>query len=83
MAQLPSGWIAERPLEDDITNMQTDILSARCAADRLRLKTSISAIARAASRETVEKLLVDLQALFHFVKEIDLSQTSGQADRTA
>ena len=83
MAQLPTGWISDRPLEDDINNMQTDVLSARCAADRLRLKTSITAVAEATSRETVEKMLVDLQALFQFVKELDRSQTLGESDRTA
>jgi hypothetical protein len=66
MSRLPSGWIPEKPLEEVITNMQTDVLSARCAADRLRLKAAIETIAGATPDEILEKLISDLHSLHSF-----------------
>jgi hypothetical protein len=70
MSQLPSGWIPERPLEEDIEYMQTDVLSARCRADRLRLKSELHQVASAASPESVQKLLSDLRVVLQFVGDI-------------
>ena len=71
MSQLPSGWIPEKPLEEVITNMQVDVLSARCAADRLRLKNAISQVAQAASAESLEKMQKDLNSVMEFVADVE------------
>ena len=70
MSRLPSGWIPERPLEEDIENLQVDVLSARCAADRLRLKTNVGKVANATSDEALEKMLTDLQMVLAFVADV-------------
>ena len=70
MARLPSGWIPERPLEEDIENLQVDVLSARCAADRLRLKTNVGKVAVATSEENLEKMLIDLRTVLAFVADV-------------
>ena len=71
MSLLPSGWLPERRLEEDITNMQVDVLSARCAADRLRLRRAITQIAFATSQETLEKMLADLNSVLDFVEDVE------------
>jgi hypothetical protein len=70
MSRLPNGWIPARPLEEIIINMQVDVLSARCAADRLRLKTPLETIASATDDETLAKLLSDLQFMQTFAFDI-------------
>jgi hypothetical protein len=70
MSRLPSGWNAEKPLEEVITNMQVDVLSARCAADRLRLKAPMATIAGATSDEILEKLISDLYSMQSFASDI-------------
>ena len=74
MSLLPKGWIPERPLEEEITNLQVDVLSARCASDRLRLRTPIEVVANTASVGCVEKLQADLKAVMQFVGEIERVQ---------
>jgi hypothetical protein len=77
MSRLPSGWIPEKPLEEVITNMQTDVLSARCAADRLRLKAPIAKIAGATPDETLEKLISDLHSMQSFAIDIAKAKSDG------
>jgi hypothetical protein len=79
MSRLPSGWIPEKPLEEVITNLQVDVLSARCAADRLRLKTSLETIAGATPDETLEKLLSDIQFVQAFA--FDIAKAKGARPR--
>jgi hypothetical protein len=77
MSRLPSGWIPERPLKEDITNMQVDVLSARCAADRLRLKCAISRVAQATSAESLETMLDNLNSVLRFVVDIGKAKGDG------
>jgi len=48
-----------------------DVLSARCAADRLRLKTAISQVAQATSAESLEKMQHDLHLVMEFVADVE------------
>jgi HKD family nuclease len=82
MSRLPSGWIPEKPLEEVITNMQTDVLSARCAADRLRLKAAIEIIAGATSDEILEKLITDLRSLQSFAVVIAKAKANSGAPQS-
>jgi len=83
MAQSPMSWIPPRKLEDDISNMQVDVLSARCIADRLRLRNAMIHVADAATTETLEKLIDDLESVLEFVKEVEQVQVAKRKPPTA
>jgi hypothetical protein len=71
MSQFPVSWIPARKLEDEITTMQVDVLSARCIADRLRLRNAMTHVADAATTTTLEKMISDLQSVLEFVREVE------------
>jgi hypothetical protein len=71
MSLLPSGWVPEKPFELEIENLQTDVLSARCVADRLRLRTAIVKVADATPAEVLTKMLHDLQVVLEYISKVE------------
>ncbi len=71
MSLLPSGWVPEKPFEVEIENLQTDVLSARVVADRLRLRTAIAKVADATPAEALQKMLHDLQIVLDYISKVE------------
>jgi hypothetical protein len=68
-------WVPAGRLAEEINNMQVDVLSARCTADRLRLSTEVVRIAAATDDETISKLEMDLRCVMEFVREVHAARS--------
>lgn len=59
-------------LKADIADAGVEILSAHCAADRIRLRYSPEDIVAFAERNTLKKAITSSQALYRFFSQIEL-----------
>ena len=64
-------------LSADLRTAKVELLSAQCAADRLRLRYSPQDIVSLGDRQTLELTIASVQALSHFFSQIEahLDQT--------
>jgi hypothetical protein len=72
-------WVPAGRLAEEINNMQVDVLSARCIADRLRLSTALVQIAAATNEEVILKLETDLRCVLEFVREVHAAKAPPDA----
>lgn len=67
-------------LNADLRSAQLDLLSARCATDRLRLRFSPEDLARYADRELLRKAADSATALYDFYSSIEKAMQAGDAN---
>ena len=65
-------------IHSEYRNLQTDILSARCIVDRLRLQSDPMVIAQVADRDDVKRLAANVVVVAEFVKSIADQASSDQ-----
>lgn len=66
-------------LKADLTAAGVELLSAHCAADRVRLKYSPQDIVAFGERRTLERAIASAEALHNFFSQIE-AQISRQED---
>jgi hypothetical protein len=66
-----SNSIARWKIHSECKNLHTDLLSARCIVDRLRLHFGTKLVAEAADQHELKKLTANLLAIVSFVKNIE------------
>jgi len=72
---MPSGsskQVDVARLQADLAAAGVEILSAHCAADRLRLKYSPQDIVTFAERGTLQKAITSSQALYRFFSQLEI-----------
>lgn len=65
-------------VEDELSNLQTDILSARCIVHRLRRRQAEDFLANMVSKQTLYQALLDLTEVVTFVRELQDRQEGLQ-----
>jgi hypothetical protein len=55
----------------DLRTTKIELLSAQCAADRLRLRYSVHELVSLGERKTVEQIIASVQALARYVSQIE------------
>lgn len=58
-------------IQTECRNLHTDILSARCIVDRLRMQSNPAAIAQVTEPEDVKRLVANVGVIVEFVKSIE------------
>lgn len=58
-------------IQSECKNLHTDILSARCIVDRLRMQSNPTLIAQITDREDVKKMVANVGVIVEFVKSIE------------
>ena len=58
-------------IQSECKNLHTDILSARCIVDRLRMQSDPIDIAQVTNREDVRRLAANIGVIADFVKSIE------------
>lgn len=64
-------------IQTECKNLHTDILSARCIVDRLRMQSDPGLIAQFTDPEDVKRLVANVGVIAEFVKSIE--EVSGRA----
>ncbi len=64
------GWTPSHDIEEELTNLQVDVLSARCIVHRLRRKGAELHVARIADPEAIAKALQDAQEILEFLSDV-------------
>lgn len=62
---------AEWKIQSECRNLHTDILSARCIVDRLRMQSDPELIARVADRDDVKRIVSNVGIIAEFVRSIE------------
>lgn len=57
-------------IQAECKNLHTDILSARCIVDRLRMQSDTTLIAQITDREDVKRLVANVGVIAEFVKSV-------------
>lgn len=73
-------------IKSEFRNFSIDLLSARCAADHLRLQYEPAAIVQALDRDQLEKVISNLIVIIAFVERLEqrlkrLPETAAPHDR--
>jgi hypothetical protein len=55
----------------DLTAAKVELLSAQCAADRIRLQYSPQDVAAFGERQTVKRTIASAQALYRFFSQVE------------
>jgi len=63
--------VARWKVQSEFKNLHTDLLSARCIVDRLRLQSRSGPIAEFAEPSDLKKLATNLLVIVDFVKSIE------------
>lgn len=58
-------------LSADLTAAKVELLSAQCAADRVRLQYSVQDIAAFGEPQTLKRVIASADALYQFVSQIE------------
>lgn len=58
-------------IQAECKNLHTDILSARCIVDRLRMQSNPAVIAQVTDSEDVKRLVANVGVIAEFVKSIE------------
>ncbi len=58
-------------IQSECKNLHTDILSARCIVDRLRMQSDPVLIARVADRDDVKRIVSNVSIIAEFVRSIE------------
>lgn len=58
-------------IQSECRNLHTDILSARCIVDRLRMQSDPKAIAQVTDHEDVKRIVANVGVIAEFVKSIE------------
>ncbi len=64
------GTAARWKIQSEYRNLSTDILSARCIVDRLRMQSDLSTIAQIADRDDVKRMSANVGVIAEFVRNI-------------
>ena len=65
-------------LVSDLRTAKVELLSAQCAADRLRLHYSLQDIVAFGERQTLERAIASARALNRFFSEIEAEFPAGE-----
>lgn len=75
----PDDRVAIAQMNTELRHAQLDLLSARCAADRLRLRFSAEDLARYAERDVLRKAIGHAAALSDYYLAVQKEIPGGRA----
>jgi len=73
--------VARWKVQSEFKDLHTDLLSARCIVDRLKLQARSGPIAEFAEPSDLKKLAANLLSIVEFVKSIEEELESSDAPR--